>query len=76
MTMLESELYWIDPKRELPKCNHSDVFVLYNDVCYTAVFNRNSNANIFIIKHNDCPYTKLSTDVQGWLPIPNKKNIR
>lgn len=76
MTMLESELYWINPKRELPKCNHSDVIVLYNDKCYIAVFIRNNNADTFVIKHNDCPYMKQSTDVQGWLPIPNKENIR
>jgi len=74
--MLESELYWINPKRELPKCNHSDVIVLYNNECYMAVFIRNNNAGIFVIKHNDCPYMKQSTDVQGWLPIPNKENIR
>lgn len=76
MTMLESDLYWIDPKRELPKCNPSDVIVLYNDECYIAVFNRNNNADIFIIKHNGCPYMKQSTDVQGWLSIPKKENIR
>ena len=76
MTMLESELYWIDPKRELPKGNHSDVIVLYNSKCYIAVFIRNNKANIFVIKHNDCPYTKQSMDIQGWLPIPNKDNIR
>ena len=74
--MFESDLYWIDPKRELPKCDHLDVIVLYNDECYIAVFTRNNNADIFIIKHNDCPYMKLSTDVQGWLPIPNRENIR
>lgn len=74
--MLETDLHWIDPKRELPKYNHSDVIVLYNDECYIAVFTRNNNADIFIIKHNDCPYMKLSTDVQGWLPIPNRENIR
>lgn len=76
MTMLELDYYWIDPKRELPKCNHSDVIVLYNDECYIGVFNRNNNAAIFVIKHNGCPYMKQSTDVQGWLPIPNKENIR
>jgi hypothetical protein len=76
MTMPESELYWVDPKRELPKCNHSDVIVLYNNECYKATFIMNNGTNIFVIKHNDCPYIKQSTDVQGWLPIPNKKNIR
>lgn len=74
--MLKSELYWIDPKRELPKYNHSDVIVLYNNECYRAVFIRNNNADIFVIKHNDCPYEKQSIDVQGWLPIPDKENIR
>lgn len=76
MTMLESELYWIDPKREQPKCSHSDVFVLYNDECYMAVFIRNNGADVFAIKHNGCPYMKQSTDIQGWLPIPNKENIK
>ena len=74
--MLESELYWIDTKRELPKYNRSDVIVLYNDKCYMAIFIKNNNAGMFIIRHNDCPYMKQSADVQGWLPIPNKGNIR
>lgn len=76
MSNLESDLYWIDPKRELPKCNHSDTIVLYNGKCYMAVFVRNNKADMFVIKHNDCPYTKQGTDVQGWLPIPNKENIK
>lgn len=76
MTRFESELYWIDPKRELPECSRSDVIVLYNDTCYLAVFVRNENDGVFVIKCNECPYTKQSADVQGWLPIPNKENIR